>query len=119
MHIGTLEAALLRLLWDSREPATASELHRALSRDHDIAYTTVSTCLQRMANKGLVAQDRTTKAHRFATLVAREDLLSDLISEAMGLVGTEPGTFTRFLGEMDPPSLEKLRKALDEVQGRS
>lgn len=109
---------MLRELWDLDRPATAAELHRALSREREIAYTTVSTSLQRMAKKDLVTQDRVGKAHHFAAAAEREEVLSGLISEALGLVGTAPGVLTRFVGQLDPEVEDELRSTLGQTAKR-
>lgn len=115
MRVGALEAELLNILWAHPEPMTAAEVHREVSRTRELAYTTVSTSLQRMAGKGLVHQDRSERAHRFDAVLRREDMIRNLAEEAMGLIGTPPGALVGFLGQLDPHMRSQLRSALDAI----
>jgi BlaI family transcriptional regulator, penicillinase repressor len=52
-RLGDLQLKIMKVLWD-RSEATVSDVHHALSRDADFAYTTVATMLRKMEVRGLV-----------------------------------------------------------------
>ena len=54
MAMGDLEREVMTRLWDASEPLTVRQVHELLSRDRDLAYTTVMTVLDRLAKKNLV-----------------------------------------------------------------
>ena len=52
-RLGDLQFKILKVLWEHSE-ATVSDVHQALSRERDLAYTTVATMLRKMETRGLV-----------------------------------------------------------------
>lgn len=80
------ELAILRVLWESVEPCTVREVHDALSRGKDTAYTTVLKMMTIMFEKGLVRRDESERSHRYAAvhpeLAVQSVLLRDLMTRA-------------------------------------
>jgi len=82
------ELAILRVLWAQREPCTVREVHDALSRTKDTAYTTVLKMMTIMADKGLVKRDETARSHLYRAVhpepQVQSALLKDLMQRAFG-----------------------------------
>jgi BlaI family penicillinase repressor len=80
------ELAILRVLWSQRGPTTVREVHSALSRTRDTAYTTVLKMMTIMADKGLVERDESERSHRYKAAhpepVVQSVLLRDLMQRA-------------------------------------
>ena len=80
------ELAILRVLWARRGPCTVRDVHEALSRSKDTAYTTVLKMMTIMAEKGLVVRDETERSHRYAAVhpepAVQSALLKDLMTRA-------------------------------------
>lgn len=80
------ELAILRVLWDRRAPVTVREVHDALMRSKDTAYTTVLKMMTIMADKGLVVRDESERSHRYTAVhpepLVQSALLSDLMNRA-------------------------------------
>lgn len=74
-RLGDLERAVMDHLWSRTEPQTVRQVHEALSARRDLAYTTVMTVLQRLAKKNLVLQIRDDRAHRYAPVHGRDELV--------------------------------------------
>ena len=53
-RLGDLQLKIMKLLWERKE-ATVAEVHQALSREREHAYTTVATMLRKMEARNLVA----------------------------------------------------------------
>ena len=77
------ELAILRVLWDRGEPCTVREVHEALMRNKDTAYTTVLKMMTIMADKGLVLRDESERSHRYAAAHAEPAVQSALLKEFM------------------------------------
>jgi len=60
---GTLEAAVMGVLWASDTPMTAAEVHRALG--DGLAYNTVQTVLFRLHDKKAVERHRIGRGHTY------------------------------------------------------
>lgn len=117
--LGELERAVMEYLWKAAEPQTVRQVHAALSVRRDLAYTTIMTVLQRLADKGLVVQDRDERAYRYAPTEGRDELVAELMADALAhatdsasrqaalvhfveRVGTdEAGTLLRALGHLE------------------
>jgi predicted transcriptional regulator len=82
------ELAILRVLWARREPSTVRDVHAALSRTKDTAYTTVLKMMTIMADKGLVKRDETARSHLYRAVhpepQVQSALLKDLMQRAFG-----------------------------------
>jgi BlaI family penicillinase repressor len=80
------ELAILRVLWEKDEPTTVREVHEALSRSKDTAYTTVLKMLTIMTEKGLVRRDESARTHTYRPVhaegVVQSSLLKDLMRRA-------------------------------------
>jgi predicted transcriptional regulator len=72
------ELDVMNVLWDTGS-ATVSEVLGGLPED--LAYNTVLTILRRLEEKGHVRHEAEGKAHRYVSLVRREDAQDDAIQE--------------------------------------
>src|SRR6202011_6328356 len=90
-RLGDLERAVMDHLWSGPEPQTVRQVHEALSARRDLAYTTVMTVLQRLAKKNLVSQIRDDRAHRYAPVHGRDELVAGLMVEALDRAGSHGG----------------------------
>ncbi len=77
------ELAILRVLWDHAEPVTVRDVHDALMRSKDTAYTTVLKMMTIMADKGLVVRDESERSHRYTAVHAEPLVQSALLSDLM------------------------------------
>lgn len=77
------ELAILRVLWDRGEPSTVRDVHEALMRHKDTAYTTVLKMMTIMADKGLVLRDESERSHRYSAVHAEPAVQSALLKDFM------------------------------------
>ena len=73
------ELAILRVLWGLGAPATVREVHAALLRSKDTAYTTVLKMLTIMNDKQLVRRDDSERSHRYAALYSEPAVQSSML----------------------------------------
>ena len=80
------ELAILHVLWSRKAAMTVREVHAALSKSKDTAYTTVLKMLTIMADKGLVRRDERERTHTYLAVheepVVQGSLLKDLMRKA-------------------------------------
>lgn len=87
--MGELEQAVMDVLWSTADQFSVRDVYERLSRDRDLAYTTVMTVLDRLAKKGLVERTLEHRAWRYrpantrVAVVSAEvlDLLNSLTPE--------------------------------------
>lgn len=114
-RLGDLERAVLDCLWQSDEPQTVREVHEALA-GRQLAYTTIMTTLQRLARKGLVTQDAQTRAHRFSAEATREEMFTELMTDALGIAGDEHEAMLRFVDVISPEARAALAEGLGQQE---
>jgi predicted transcriptional regulator len=118
-RLGELERRVMEHLWNSSGPQTVREVHAAVSVRRDLAYTTVMTVLRRLAEKGLVAQHRGDRAHRYAAVHGRDELVAGLMVDALEQAvdsGDRLAALVHFVESVGPDDLHALQRALVEVE---
>lgn len=108
-----LEREVMTKLWDARDPLTVRQVHELLSRDRDLAYTTVMTVLDRLAKKGLVIQSRDDRAYRYAPAQTREEMTAGVMLDALSATPDQDAALAYFMGQLPP---EALRAALEKAR---
>lgn len=106
-------------LWDSSEPQTVRQVHEALAAHRELAYTTVMTVLQRLAKKQLVVQQRDDRAHRYAALHGRDELVASLMVDALAQApesGGRAAALVHFVGQVGADEAAALREALAALE---
>ena len=117
-RLGDLERSVMDHLWDADEPQTVRQVHDALCAHRELAYTTVMTVLQRLARKGLVAQLRDDRAHRYAPVDSRDDLVAALMVDALDQAADPGGrraALMNFVERVGTEEADTLRRALAEL----
>jgi predicted transcriptional regulator len=77
------ELAILRVLWSRKEPMTVRDVHAALSKGKNTAYTTVLKMLTIMAEKGLARRDESERSHTYAAVQAEPAVQASLLKDLM------------------------------------
>jgi BlaI family penicillinase repressor len=77
------ELAILQVLWEHAAPCTVREVHDALSRHKETAYTTVLKMMTIMADKGLLQRDESERSHRYLALHPEPEVQSVLVKDLM------------------------------------
>lgn len=119
-RLGDLEQAVMDHLWSEAEPQTVRQVHDALSARRDLAYTTVMTVLQRLAKKHLVVQHRDDRAHRYAPTHGRDELVADLMVDALGQadLDSRQAALVHFVERVGADEADVLRRALAELEAK-
>lgn len=120
--LGELERAVMDHLWDSTGPQTVRQVHEALSRQRELAYTTVMTVLQRLARKKIVEQIRDDRAHQYAPTHGRDELVAGLMVDALRQAassGDREAALVNFVERVDAADADALRRALAELETKS
>lgn len=115
MALGDLEREIMAQLWDASEPLTVRQVHERLSRDRDLAYTTVMTVLDRLAKKGVVTQQRAERAYRYAPAQTREEMTAAVMLDALNATGDQDAALAYFVGQLPP---DALAAAIEAAQRR-
>ena len=121
--LGPLETDVMEAVW-TRGDTTVREVHAALSRRREIAYTTVMTTMGRLAAKGLLVRDASGLAHRYRASMSRDDYARSTVHSVVDwLVNSFPEpAISYFVDKVndgdDPTVLDALQSKIDELRAR-
>lgn len=109
----------MEVLWRRRGWLSAPKVHEFLAAERDLAYTTVSTVLIRLWNKGLLERHRDGRAQAYRTLMSREEFAAARMADVLVRIEDRPGVLSCFLDSLPPAERAQLRRLLlDDLRRR-
>jgi predicted transcriptional regulator len=112
---GDLKQQVLALLLAAQEPMTPGQVRDTL--DADLAYTTVMTVLNRLAEQGLVARRRVGRAFAYTAVVDEAEVTARQMRRLLETGGDRVAVLRRFLGVLsddDERALVELIGSIDQ-----
>ena len=113
----------METLWDAGDDwLTVRDVHDVLSRDRDLAYTTVMTVLDRMARKDLVTRERDGRAWKYRPSQSRGEMTAEVMRLALGEISADTKADDReaalvaFVGDASEADRQALRDALAALE---
>ncbi len=120
-QLGELQLAILQLLWEQGE-MTVAEVHEVLSREREIASTTVATVLSRLENQEIVTHRTEGRQYVYRPVVSRREVRRTMVGELLEkLFQGDPAALVSHLlreSEIDPAELAEVRALLEAAEGR-
>ncbi|MGJ3249275.1 MAG: BlaI/MecI/CopY family transcriptional regulator [Elainellaceae cyanobacterium] len=111
LSLGPLEAEILSILWELKS-ATVKDIHDRILADPDreLAYTSVTTVLKRLTQKGWLTCDRSQRTFCWQPLVSKTDatLLQTHAQLQQFLKVGNPDVVAAFADSLDAASVEQL-----------
>lgn len=122
-HLGDLQYAIMRVLWDEGE-ATVSRVQERLSsgEERDRALTTIATMLTKLEKKGVVAHRSEGRQFVYRALVEELDVHRTMVQELTQRLFR--GDFSALVShllteqEIDRKELDRLRALIAEKGGK-
>jgi predicted transcriptional regulator len=114
--LGDLEAVVMDRLWTWKRPATVREVLDDLARDRTLAYTTVMTVMDNLHRKGLLTREVDGRAYRYTAVRTKADYTAELISSVLADSDDRTVPLLRFVENMTPQEVARLRAALEAVE---
>lgn len=110
--LGSLEAELLSVLWSRGGWLSAPEAHEALAAQRPIAYTTVSTVLIRLWQKGHLERIRDGRAFAYRAVRTKEQHAAARMAGLLADLEDRPRALSWFLEFLDADERAQLRRLL-------
>lgn len=111
LSLGPLEAEILEIIWDLKV-ATVKNVHEQILKDpeRELAYTSVTTVLQRLTSKGWLKCSKKGKAFSWQPLISREQAQVLRSFEQLNgfLAVSNPDVVAAFADSLDTASLEQM-----------
>lgn len=105
-------------LWTWEHPATVREVLEDLARDRKLAYTTVMTVMDNLHRKGVLTREVDGRAYRYTPLRTKADHTAELIASVLADSDDRMAPLLRFVENMTPPEVARLRASLDGVEAK-
>jgi predicted transcriptional regulator len=83
--LGELEAAVMQIIWE-KNINTVKDVFMELYPKRRLAYTTIMTVMRRLAEKGVLEQDRAAKTYYYKAKVSQEDMAESMINSVVDKV---------------------------------
>jgi predicted transcriptional regulator len=115
--MGALEADVLACLWAEADPMTPATVRAQLTPP--LAYTTVSTILVRLWNKGLVRRERDGRVYRYTAAVGEADLAARRMHQALKGSGDQRAVLSRFVDTLTVREANALRRVLEQLDAEA
>lgn len=111
LSLGPLEQEILNLVWDLEE-ATVKDIHERILADPDreLAYTSVTTVLNRLTKKGWLRCEKQGRAFIWIPLISRQQAEAmnayDQLNQFLSV--SSPDMVAAFADKLDTASIERL-----------
>ncbi len=119
LSIGPLEAEILNILWELGS-ATVKDVHERILADpnRELAYTSVTTVLRRLTEKGWLVCDKTERTFYWRPIVTRSEaqVLKAYDQLHQFLAVGNPDVVAAFADSLDAASLEQLEAIAQRIQ---
>lgn len=112
-RFGELEAVVMDRLWSRDAPATVRQVLEDLSRDRQLAYTTIMTVMDNLHRKGFLDREMDGRAYRYRPAKQRDEYTAELMREVLDSSGDRTATLVRFVESMSSSEARRLRAMLD------
>lgn len=111
---GTLERSIMDVLWAAPGPLRVRELLARLNENSDkvLAYNTVQTVAERLAQKGLLERTQDGLAFRYGPTRAREEYAVELMLDALTDAPDHGAILARFAESVPADDARHLLDAL-------
>lgn len=116
--LGPLETEIMQIVWQD-DTSTVKKVHRALSHNRDIAYTTVMTTMSRLADKGVLHRQRDGLAYTYTPALSENDFVTLVVQQVLdGLLTDYSDTavdyMIEFLARNNPQEFARLRQVIND-----
>jgi predicted transcriptional regulator len=119
LSLGPLEKEILEIVW-KLEKATVKEVHQRIlaNPDRELAYTSVTTVLRRLTDKGWLQCHKKGRAFYWQALISREQAQAIAAYEQLNrfLAISNPDVVASFADSLDTASLEQLEAIASRLQ---
>jgi predicted transcriptional regulator len=108
--MGALEDGVIEYLWAIGAPTAATAVHSAVAPE--LAYTTVTTVLTRLCEKGRVDRTSAGRSYLYAAVVTEAEHRAGAMSTTLEGAGNRSEVLTHFVDVLDSEDLAVLRDLL-------
>lgn len=115
--LGELQLQVMEIVWQMGQ-ATVAEVHEALARQREIAYTTVLTTMRALERRGMLDHTSVGKAYQYRPLISRDEYTAASVDRLVDNLfqGKQDKLLCHLLGakRIDKADLSDIRRMIAE-----
>lgn len=111
-RLGTLESAVMDVLWSTEDPLTVREVLERMPSRRDLAYTTVMTVLVHLHRKAMVERESVGRAYRYRPTASRQEVAAASLREILDASDDPRSVLLHFAETASDEESSVLRDAL-------
>ena len=112
--MGALEENVMEYLWLVGVPASPAEVHSVVAPE--LAYTTMTTVLTRLWEKGRLDRERQGRAFVYSPVRSEAEHRAEAMRVSLGDAADRGAVLSSFVDTLDPADLDVLRGLLDSEE---
>ena len=112
-RLGSLEAKIMRVMWDRAGEYLLVRDVLGLLPDR-LTYTSVMTVMNRLYEKGLLRRRRRGRAWSYRSAVSREAFAAATMAEALDVADDRRAALLHFVADLKAEEAETLRRLLGD-----
>jgi predicted transcriptional regulator len=109
---GSLEGAVLAVLWDDGGWLAAGEVHARLDAARPVELATVTTVLVRLWRKGRLERRKTGRSFAYHVRQTREDYVAERMGEILAAAQDRPAALAQFADSLSDEDRAALQRRL-------
>lgn len=121
-HLGELQLAIIRVLWEHGE-ATVAQVHQALHADGGRALTTIATMLKKMEKKGVVQHRLEGRQFVYEATISESQVKRSMVSDLTERLfhGDATALVHHLISEknVDASELAQLKRLISQQERRN
>ena len=110
--MGSLEGAVLEVLWDSDDPLKPGDVLDRLEIKPAVSYPTVATILRRLCKKQLITREKRGKAYVYTPSQSREQQVARAMADAFAAASAPSVALGHFVSHLSADETSALHRAL-------
>lgn len=113
--LGELENEVMSYLWAVQSPVTPSQVHQAVAPE--LAYTTVTTVLNRLWNKELLERSRSGRTYTYNSVQPEALHRAEQMHATLDVAADRAAVLSSFIESLNDQDAAELRALLDRGMG--
>lgn len=106
----------MRVVWNAGEPVTVRYVYETMRKQKKIAYTTVMSVMNKLAQKGFLTQDKSGTAYIYSATLSDAEVAGGIMDAVVDKIlgGASEPMISRLLGsrKLSARELKELEKLL-------
>jgi predicted transcriptional regulator len=115
-QLGDLEAAVMQVLWDGKEPMSVRDVLGRLRTPKTLAYTTVMTVLDNLHRKDEVVREMHGRAWLYTPVRSRAQHSAALLQDVLQHAGDSQAVLMHFVADLGPDEISQLQDAVEAAR---